>query len=135
MTIQDLGLLRGIGAKMDYLNQRQSVIAQNIANADTPGYRPKDMEKEDFSTVLGSLGGGKNVTVVSTNDKHLPNAQGALSADAEKQKKVYEVAPVGNSVIIEEQLMHSGQTMTDYNMMLNLYQKQVSMFRIALGTR
>ena len=43
MTTQDIGLFKALGAKMDYLGQRQRVIAQNVANADTPNYRPNDL--------------------------------------------------------------------------------------------
>ena len=50
------------------------------------------------------------------------------------QKETYEVAPSGNAVIIEEQLLKAGQNVMDYNLMVNVYQKQVSMLRTALGT-
>ena len=43
MTLQNLSLFQAMGAKLNYLDQRQKVIAQNIANADTPNYRPKDL--------------------------------------------------------------------------------------------
>ncbi|MGH1378222.1 MAG: flagellar basal body rod protein FlgB [Alphaproteobacteria bacterium] len=134
MTIQDIGLFQALSAKMGYLNQRQSIIAQNVANSDTPGYRPKDLVEVDFSTMLKSeMGGTKNVAVATTNEGHLPNANMQMNADAKKQKDTYEVAPSGNAVIMEEQLMNAGQNNMDYNLMLNVYQKQVGMMRMALG--
>ncbi len=137
MTIQDIGLFQAIGAKMDYLNQRQSVIAQNVANADTPGYSPKDLVPVDFSTMLKAQMGSENsvkpVSIAVTDSQHLGDVNDKMNLDAKKQKSTYEVAPAGNAVIMEEQLIKSGENMMDYNMMLNLYQKQVSMFRIALG--
>ena len=39
-SIPLFGLLKG---KLGYLNQRQRLIAQNVANADTPGYAPTDL--------------------------------------------------------------------------------------------
>ncbi len=137
MTIQDIGLFQAMGAKMNYLNQRQSIIAQNVANSDTPGYRPKDLVPADFSGMLkAQLGGGnvvKPVSVAITNEQHLGNAMNNADAKSKKQRDTYEVAPAGNAVIMEEQLMKSGQNSIDYNLMLNVYKKQVSMFRIALG--
>lgn len=137
MTIQDIGFFQAIGAKMNYLNQRQSIIAQNIANSDTTGYRPKDLVPVDFSTMLksqmSSKGALKSVSVATTNEKHLPNAMDNINPKSKKQRNTYEVAPAGNSVIIEEQLIKSGQNAMDYNLMLNIYQKQVSMFKTALG--
>ncbi len=135
MTIQDIGLFQALGAKMEYLNQRQSVIAQNVANADTPGYRPKDLVEVDFSSMLKTEMGGnkvKPVSIAATNEQHLGGSNN-MDIDARKQRNVYEVAPAGNAVIMEEQLIKSGKNSMDYNLMLNVYQKQVSMFRIALG--
>jgi len=136
MTIQDIGLFQAIGAKMDFLNQRQSIIAQNVANADTPGYRPKDLVDVDFSAMLEKKASGNvtQVSVATTNEGHLGNANATASVNARKQKDTYEVAPAGNAVIMEEQLMNAGQNSMDYNLMVNVYQKQIGLFRIALGT-
>lgn len=133
MTIQNIGLFHALSSKLGYLSQRQEVLAQNIANSDTPGYRPKDLEKVDFGAMVKSLTGENNVSVAVTNDKHMPNPAVDAHADAKKQKKTYEVAPAGNAVIMEEQLLKSGQNTMDYNLMLNLYQKQIGMVRMALG--
>ena len=134
MTIQDIGLFQALSAKMGYLNQRQSIIAQNVANSDTLGYRPKDLVEVDFSSMLkAQMGGTKTVAVATTSESHLPNANTQINVDAKKQKDTYEVAPSGNAVIMEEQLMHAGQNNMDYNLMLNIYQKQVGMMRMALG--
>lgn len=141
MTIQDIGLFQAISSKMDFLNQRQSIIASNIANSDTPGYRPKDLVKVDFSSMVesstrkGGNMGVKNVSLAATNEGHLGSAQsGGVDGKARKQRDMYEVAPAGNSVIIEEQLLDSNQNSMDYNLMLSVYQKQVGMIRTALGT-
>lgn len=138
MTIQDIALFSALGAKMDYLNQRQSVISQNIANSDTPNYRPKDLVKTDFSRFLNDDKQTINVPsvhVAKTNTSHIGPDGGELDVKARKQKETYEVAPAGNAVIMEEQMFNSGKNVADYNLMLNVYQKQIGMFRIALGTR
>ena len=134
MTIQDIGLFQALGAKMDFLNQRQGIISQNVANSDTPGYRPKDLVEVDFSSMVQKqLDGGKNIPVAVTNEGHLPNPADSVNLHARKQRDTYEVAPVGNAVIMEEQLINAGRNAMDYNLMLNVYQKQVSMFRTAIG--
>lgn len=141
MTIQDIGLFQAISSKVDFLSQRQNVISQNIANADTPGYRPQDLVDVDFSGMLkkelnagGAVAGVTNVSLASTNQSHMSlNGTSQDDVRARKQKDLYEVAPAENSVILEEQLLNAGRNSMDYNMMINLYQKQVGMFRIALG--
>ena len=121
---------------MDYLNQRQSIISQNVANADTPGFRPMDLKEVDFGTVLkGVTKSQSGVQMVSTNAMHVGGASEVAAAKEGKQKKVYEVAPDGNAVIMEEQMLKSGETVMDYNLMTSLYQKNVSLIKTALGTR
>jgi len=48
-------------------------------------------------------------------------------------KKTYDVTPTGNAVVMEEQMVKSTETMTDYNLMTAIYQKNVNMMRTALG--
>ena len=135
MSTENLSLLKAIGAKMDYLNQRQRVISQNIANTDTPGYRPHDLEKVDFANAVKKITdtNGKNVSLETTKAGHMPPPNEIQNPDERKAKKTYEIAPVGNSVVIEEQLINSNKTMMDYNLMTNLYQKNIGMMRTALG--
>jgi len=135
MTTQNIGLFEALGAKMDYLNHRQRLISQNIAHADTPNYRPQDLTPVDFGRVLDKAIGEKSKTVrLETTDKnHLPPAGELDPAKSQKQKKTYEVAPAGNAVVMEEQLIKSNQTIVDYNLITSLYQKNMGLIKTALG--
>ncbi len=135
MTTQDIGLFKALGAKMDYLGQRQRIISQNVANADTPDYRPQDLKPVDFGTVLKGVTDSKGVKMEATNPMHV-GYQGQIdAAKSGNQKKVYEVAPDGNSVIMEEQMLNSSQTIMDYNLMTSLYQKNVRLMKISIGAQ
>ncbi|MCB9982252.1 MAG: flagellar basal body rod protein FlgB [Rhodospirillales bacterium] len=134
MTTENIALFKALGAKMDFLNQRQRVISQNIANTDTPNYRPQDLKPVDFGTVLKNVTGGKSsVSLETTDARHMPPPSDVRIADPQNQKKTYEVAPAGNAVIMEEQLIQSNQTVMDYNLMTNLYSKNTGMIYTALG--
>lgn len=137
MTTENLALFKAIGAKMDFLSQRQRVIAQNVSNSDTPNYRPQDIKEADFSKVLKNItqskNGVPNVNLETTSGLHMPTPGDVSVNDPRKQKDTYEVAPVGNAVIMEEQLIKSGKTMMDYNLMTNLYTKNTGLIRTALG--
>ncbi len=137
MTTQTIGLFKALSAKMDYLNARQSVIAQNIANTDTPGYKPMDLAPVDFSTVLKNTGKGsvQSVSIRTTDPQHAGGAGDSADLKEKKQKKFYEVTPSGNAVVMEEQMLASNQTVTDYNLMTSLYQKNIRMIQIALGVQ
>ena len=135
MTTENIALFQALGAKMDFLNQRQRVIAQNIANTDTPGYRPKDMKPVDFSSVLKNVAnaGGQNIHLGATKAGHMSAQSDVRVGDSDKQKRTYEVAPSGNAVIMEEQLLNSGQTMADYTLMTSLLRKNMGLINTALG--
>ncbi|MCL4679333.1 MAG: flagellar basal body rod protein FlgB [Alphaproteobacteria bacterium] len=135
MSGQEIGLFKALGAKLDYLGQRHRVIAENIANADTPGYRPHDLKPVDFESILKGVSNGMGVRPEATDPAHMGASPEASGGGEKNQKHVYEVAPVGNAVVIEEQLLSAGRNVMDYNLMLNIYQKQMGMMKIALGVR
>lgn len=133
MSTQNIPLFKALGAKMDFLTQRQRIISENIANSDTPGFRPQDLKPVDFSATLKKVGGGSGVTMVSTNPGHMPNAGATVNVKEQKIKKPYEVAPAGNAVVMEEQVVNSNQTQMDYNLVASLYQKNIRLIKLALG--
>lgn len=117
--------------KMDYLVQRQSVLAENVANADTPDYRARDLKPLDFDEVLRGQGGP--LSLARTHQSHL-DVQGAGDRfGAEGSDSVYEVAPSGNAVVLEEQLMKVDATRADYQLATNLFRKYQTLYRMALG--
>ena len=134
MTTQNIGLFQAMGAKMSFLDQRQKVLSQNVANADTPGYRPHDLVEVDFGQVLGQVTKSNNIHPARTNTGHMTSPEANLTdPQNRKQKHTYDVAPAGNAVILEEQLMKSTENSMDYNLMTTLYQKNTNMLRMALG--
>ncbi len=135
MTTENIALFKALGAKMDFLNQRQRIIAQNVSNADTPGYLPHDLRDADFGRVLKKVidQDKLSVSMETTQARHLPTPGTVVDPKNREQKQVYEVAPEGNAVIMEEQLIKAGRNTMDYNLMTNLYQKNVGMIQTALG--
>lgn len=145
MTTDNLGLMQAITQKMSWNEQRQKVIAENIANADTPGYRPNDLVKADFKNLLEQSTSGialRNASIdvgmaVTDADHVNPSGSGiagSASEAAEKaQRKTYEVAPAGNAVVMEEQLLKMNATVMDHRLMSNLYQRNIRMLKLALG--
>ena len=131
----DISLFKAMGSKMAYLNTRQRVISQNIANADTPGYQPSDLTKVDFGRTLKKVSGDTSIQMVSTNSGHLPSANQMAALKVREQKNTYEVAPDENGVILEEQLIKSNDVQMDYNLMINLYRQNTDLIRTSLGKR
>lgn len=133
MTLQNIPLIKAMGAKMMYLEKRQAVLAQNIANADTPSYRAKDLTKVDFGSVLKDVGSTHRVRLETTQAGHMPAPNEIETAKNKKQRFTYEIAPVGNAVILEEQMIKANETTMDFTLLSNLIRKQGGMIRTALG--
>ncbi len=122
-----------MAAKMEYLNTRQGIISQNIANADTPNYQSKDLTKVDFGSVLKTVSGAKSVVLETTDPKHMLGPNDMANAKERKDKLTYEVAPDKNGVIIEEQMVKANETQMDYSLMTSLMTKTAGLYKIALG--
>ena len=130
--LENIGLMKGIGGKMNWLNQRNTVLSQNIANADTPGYRPSDLEKVDFGGVMEASRSRPRINQIKTDGAHIGGQMKVGESDSRKVKDVYEAAPAENAVVLEEQLLKAQETMADYNMVTNLYKKNVGMIRMVV---
>lgn len=133
MDIKNIALFQAMGAKMNYLSTRQGVIAQNIANSDTPEYRPRDLTKVDFGAILQDVTGSNKIRMERTTSGHMTPGGDIHDARNRKSRMTYEVAPADNAVIIEEQMLKASKTTMDYNLMTNLMRKNVAMIQTALG--
>lgn len=124
MDPTDIGLFRLAEGRMRWLEQRQSVLAQNIANVNTPGFKAHDLSP--FEASLAAQG----ATLQSTNPMHL-STNGASAAG--REQPTTGKAPNGNTVAMEEQLGKVAATSSSQELVTNLYRKYQSMFRMVLA--
>jgi flagellar basal-body rod protein FlgB len=122
-----LSLFRLAEQRLAWLDRRQEVLAQNIANADTPGYAAKDLPA--FAQVLARTGA---VTPARTDPRHLAGTQGPAPA-ARPARLAAERTPAGNAVQIERELVKVSDTETHHALTLGIYRKYLALFRMALG--
>lgn len=125
-----------LSARMGWLAQRQAILTQNIANSDTPDYRPRDLREQDFQKLAkGFSRTSARLHVTRTADSHLAGIVGAnIGLAGDKQHNPYETAPDGNAVILEEQTAKAGKTALDHQLASNIYRKYIGMIKIALGS-
>jgi flagellar basal-body rod protein FlgB len=129
-AFDDIPLMSMLKTQMGYLNQRQKVIAQNVANADTPGYTPQDLKS--FDKVLAAKGPAAAGMLVRTDPKHLepPHLKDAVTAPVYAPDS--ETRMDGNSVVLEEEMMKMAESRGDYNTAVTLYEQAQGMIRTAL---
>ena len=131
MDFSKINLFKALTRKMAWLAERQEVLAQNIANSDTPDFVPHDMKALKFVDHLNQVA---PITQARTNAMHLGGTvQPDASIEDQKTKKQYETAPVGNAVVLEEQMVKLADAQHSYQLMTNLYRKHVDLFKMALG--
>jgi flagellar basal-body rod protein FlgB len=131
MDLFQLKLFQRMSERMGWIGARQEVLAQNIANADTPHFVPRDMKPLTFVDHLASV---TPVTQDRTDPMHMTGtATAAASIDDQKTKRQYETAPVGNSVVLEEQMVKLADAQASYQLITSLYRKHVDLVKMALG--
>ena len=136
MTIENISLFQAMNAKMSYLAERQKVISQNVANADTPGYMSQDLRKVDFSKMVENISKNKmHVTMETSNPLHQLAPDQSPNPQMAKSKSPYEVKPDGNSVVLEEQMVKASDVQMNYTLMLNLYRDAADMIKTSLGKK
>ncbi|MFO0389254.1 MAG: flagellar basal body rod protein FlgB [Alphaproteobacteria bacterium] len=135
MNYSDISLLNVMKSKLGYLSARQSAIAQNVANADTPDYRARDIAEPDFKkmAMLAGSSSAQKLPMHTTNANHMIVAGHVAAFEATERKNTYELNPDGNNVTIEEEMMKAAENQAEYTKVLNLYRKTVDMFKIAIG--
>jgi flagellar basal-body rod protein FlgB len=129
MDLARVPLFEAMAKRLGWLTERQSLLAQNVANANTPGYAAKDLQEPDFSDLLKKSGG--SIHMVTTQSAHLGGGNGGgavLDKTAAKNKTLG-----GNSVSLEDQMMKVSTNASDYAMITSLYRQQLSLIKIALG--
>ncbi|MCZ4280477.1 flagellar basal body rod protein FlgB [Kiloniella laminariae] len=120
-----------LAKKMEWLTRRQEVLSRNIANADTLNYVPLDLKDNHFKALVNRS--APLMAQTSTKAGHITN--NPLLGDnpkSSKSKDLYETAPAGNSVILEEQMIKMSETQLDYQGMVRLYKKHQDMQKMVL---
>lgn len=134
MAISDLPVFQILKSKMQWHQARQGVLAQNVANSDTPGYRGRDLKAFDFARQVSLASTGLDTTV--TNRGHMV---GSLKIDGSTAKAEdvdsFEITPDGNSVVLEEEMMKVTENQMDYQAVTTLYSKSLGLIRSALSSR
>lgn len=131
MSDPKTNLLQLTSRRMDYLAERHKVISQNVANADTPNYRGRDLRQQDFLKALKEA--SHRQPLVTTQPNHLPPVTPQTKFLVDKDKKPYETLLDKNNVVLEEQMMKMAQNQSDYTLNVELYNRYTAMAKMALS--
>lgn len=127
--LERLGTIRMAKALSAYAAGRMKLIAGNVANADTPGYRARDVRP--FSEVYGR---GDDNWMRTTRPVHLGHRKGAAPGLQPVEERGG-MSPNGNSVSLEREMVRSAEVKRQHELSLSVYQSSLNMLRSALGRR
>ena len=128
MPISDFPILSMLRMRMQWHQARQRVLAENVANADTPGYRARDLAAPNFERALQAA----SVTLVCTNPAHIA-AAGSGGSQFAKDDPQYEVRPRGTAVSHEDEMLKLAGNQMDYDAVASLYTHSLALIKLAVG--
>jgi flagellar basal-body rod protein FlgB len=136
MAINDLPILSALRTKMQWHQERQRVLAENVSNANTPNFKPSDLVEPKFDK------GGANVdatmgslAMMRTSATHIGAAGGGQSFRGDGGRSGFLTKPAGNSVNLEDQMLKVSANQMDYAAATSLYSRSLGLIKTAIGKR
>jgi flagellar basal-body rod protein FlgB len=128
---EDLTLLAMARKQMDWLSRRQEVLSENIANANTPNFKAKDLAPVSFKDVMQPP--AETVRAVVTNPMHVSPEVQPTTFNTVTVRRPEETKPNGNEVGLEDQMQKMGDVKSSYDIAINIFQKNIAMLKTAIG--
>jgi flagellar basal-body rod protein FlgB len=128
-TIPLFSMLRG---RLGYLSDRQKVIAENVANSDTPGFKPHDLKPFSFEAQVKAATSSAGVQAM-TQPGHMQAANARRTAGGRSVKTPdSEMTLDGNGVVLEEEMMKMTDARMNYDAAITFYQRSMGLLRTAI---
>jgi flagellar basal-body rod protein FlgB len=136
MAINDLPILSALRTKMQWHQERQRVLAENISNANTPNFKPSDLVEPKFDNKGANVGGTMgSLAMMRTSATHIGAAGGAPSFRGDGGRSGFLTKPAGNAVNLEDQMLKVSANQMDYAAATSLYTRSLGMLKTAIGKR
>lgn len=130
MNMPEMPLLSMLRERMSWLHQRQDVLSQNVANADTPNFVARDLKPQDFEALMRGQQNGS--AMLATNPRHIAmNKSGSRFESAAAADML--PTPDGNAVSLEQEMIKVAETQAQFQAAANLYAKAMTMMKTAIG--
>jgi flagellar basal-body rod protein FlgB len=131
MTISNIPLFSMLRTRMHWHQERQRILAENVANADTPRFQPRDLVPPQFDPRRPAT---TELSLARTNPAHLTGAAGSTHFQIERAGG-FEARPSGNAVSLEDEMMKVATNQMDYQAATSLYTRGLGMLKTAIGRR
>jgi flagellar basal-body rod protein FlgB len=128
MPISDIPIFSMLRTRMQWHQERQQLLAENVSNANTPDFRPRDLAPLDLRRpqTAGSL------AVMRTDPGHIAGATTGTAFPLDRRAEI-ETAPKGNAVTLEDEMLKVAANQMDYQAATALYARGLGLIKTALG--
>ncbi|MEZ5839588.1 MAG: flagellar basal body rod protein FlgB [Hyphomicrobiales bacterium] len=134
MAITDLPIFSALRTRMKWHEARQRVLAENVANADTPGFRGQDLKPLEFDKDFKVKTEAPGVNTVRTDPAHISGQPISGNGPFGSRRITdFETTPEGNRVVLEEEMMKVTANQMDYQTVAALYSRGIGLIKTALG--
>ena len=106
------------------------MLAENVANSDTPNFKPRDLVEPKFDASGASSGGPLAMT--RTSGSHM-GPSGAPETFDQNRRAGFETRPAGNAVNLEDEMLKVSANQMDYAAVTSLYAKSLHLLKTAIG--
>ena len=132
MPLEDIPLLGMLKANLAYNQQRQSVIATNVANADTPGFVPADLTTFKVQSEASTPRLKTAQSLLLTNASHIQTSDTGKASWETQVRPDSEVRLDGNGVVLEEQMIKADDAEGDFVAGIGFYQRSLELLHTAI---
>jgi flagellar basal-body rod protein FlgB len=133
MSMNDLPGLSALRTRMQWHQERQRVLAENVANSDTPNFKPRDLVEPKFDRTGAGAGGRMgSLAMMRTSGNHIVPPGGVESFE-QNGKVGFETRPAGNAVNLEDEMLKVSSNQMDYAAVTSLYTRSLHLLKTAIG--
>ena len=133
MSINDLPVLSALRTRMQWHQERQRVLSENVSNSDTPNFKPRDLVEPKFDSAGAATGTVGSLAMMRTSTSHIAPPGGGGQSFGQDRKAGFQTRPAGNAVSLEEEMLKVSANQMDYAAATSLYSKSLHLLKTAIG--
>ena len=130
MPITDMPIFAMLRTRMQWHQERQRLLAENVASADSPNFQPRDLAPPKFEPSRPPPG----LALAQTSPAHLSAASGGTALQLARNEQ-FEVRPAGNAVSLEDEMLKVASNQMEYQAATALYGRGLGLIKTAIGKR
>jgi flagellar basal-body rod protein FlgB len=133
MSINDFPVLSALRTKMQWHQERQRVLSENVSNSDTPNFKPRDLVEPKFDSTGAAKGVVASLGMTRTSAAHIAQTSAGSASFDQNRKVGFQTRPAGNAVSLEDEMLKVSANQMDYAAATSLYSKSLHLLKTAIG--